>query len=164
MRKSVRERRAARIAAAMPIVGKLTRHTAEVNGVWWARRSDRGSAIEWLALPFSKNGRGAQDLGQLVDESNYDVIGGDLDKVSAFGTDYRVDLWPGGSIHTLMVRADDALGIRAAEQWIDAIAGYPLADEAHYSDLEWKFNHPTDSECYSEDEDCCGNRESEDDE
>lgn len=166
MSKGARTRRAARIAAVMPFVAKLSAHTAEVNSVWWARRVDRASGPTWLALPFSRNGRGPQSIADVVGESNYEVIGADLEKVSAFGTDYRIDAWPGGTIHTLMVRADDALAIRAAEQWIDALADYPIADDDHHSEMEWAFNHPGDTECYSEDPDCsCGRGDdSEDDE
>lgn len=148
-----RTRRAARIAAAMPIVAELGKHGADVDSVWWARRHDRPAddSPVWLVTPFSRNGRGDEPLA----ESNYRVISTDLERVAAFGTDYRIDLWPGGSIHTLMVRADDALALRAVDQWIGALSDYPVADESDYSEEEWSQNHPSDRECYARDPDDC---------
>jgi hypothetical protein len=153
-----RTRRAARIAAAMPMAGMLAGHTSEVDDVWWARRSGRDNGL-WLATPFSRNGRGPQEIGDVVAESNYHVIERDLDSVAAFGTDYRVDLWPGGQIHTLQVRADDALALRAVQAWVDALTEYPLADEMDHSEREWDFNHPSERECYAEDCSCVRCRE-----
>lgn len=152
MSKSCRTRRAARIAAAMPFAAKLTAHTDTVDSNWWSRRYDYpgpNEGITWLAIPVSRNGRGPQDVDDVLNESNYRVIERDLESVSAFGTDYRIDLWPGGSIHTLMIRADDGLAIRAVEQWVDALADYPVADDSDYSEREWAFNHPSDGECYA---------------
>lgn len=157
-----RARRMRRIAAAMPIVAELNAHTADVDGVWWSRRIDSATeGVTWLALPISRNGRGDEPLA----ESNYRVISADLEKASAFGTDYRIDAWPGGTIHTLMIRADDALAIRAAEQWVTALADYPVADDMDFSAEEWDQHHPSESECYSEDPDCpCEARMAPDDE
>jgi hypothetical protein len=154
-RLGTRARRIKRIAAAMPIFGELTAHGTDVDSVWWARRSDRDENPGlWLTTPFSRNGRGDEPLA----ESNYRVISEDIERVSAFGTDYRIDLWPGGQIHTLQVRADDALALRAVDQWIGALADYPVADDSDYSEEEWKQNHPdADDNCYSDDTDCqCG--------
>lgn len=147
-----RARRIRRIAQAMPIVAELTAHTTDVDNVWWARRigSVDQTGLVWLTLPISRNGRGDEPLA----ESNYRVISADLEKVAAFGTDYRIDAWPGGTIHTLMIRADDALAIRAAEKWIGALADYPIADDMDFSAEEWEQNHPSESDCYSEDEEC----------
>lgn len=86
----------------------------------------------WLTTPFSRNGRG----DTFVAESNYRVIRADLEAVAAYGTDYRVDAWPGGTIHTVMVRSDDALALRAVQRWADALADYPIADEGDLSKLE----------------------------
>lgn len=168
MARGARTRRAARIAAAMPIVAELTGYTGKIDNNWWSRRSDihlgLGHDLDesrlWLSIPISRNGRGPQDADGVLAESNYRVIEADLTRVSAFGTDYRIDLWPGGSIHTLQVRADDALALRAVQQWVDALADYPVASDMDYSELEWEFNHPSDGECYAED--CsCGNGDSE---
>lgn len=146
-----RSKRAARIRAAMPIVAQLELHGRECDEVWWSRRSDTARP-GWLATPFSVNPRGDDALA----ESNYRVIQADLDRV-ALETDYRVDLWPGGQIHTLLVRADDAFALRAVDQWVSALSDYPVADDMDYSELEWENNHPSDGECYGED--CCGTDE-----
>jgi hypothetical protein len=148
-----RTRRIRRIAAAMPIVAELTGHTGEVDNLWWARREGSTGGVIWLATPFSRNGRGPQEIDDVVSESNYHVIETDLERVSSFGIDYRIDLWPGGQIHTLQVRADDAPALRAVQAWVDALADYPLADDTDHSEREWEFNHPTERECYGED--CC---------
>lgn len=152
-----RARRIKRIAEAMPIFAELTAHTGEVDNVWWARRSGRDeNPGMWLTTPFSRNGRGDEPLA----ESNYRVISADLERVAAFGTDYRVDLWPGGTIHTLMVRADDALALRAVDKWIGALSDYPVADDEDFSEEEWSQNHPAaDDNCYSDDPDCACGRE-----
>jgi len=146
-----RTKRAKRIAAAMSITAKLTQHGKDVDNVWWARHDSHETGGMWFTTPFSRNGRGDEPLA----ESNYRVIRDDIERVSAFGTDYRVDLWPGGSIHTLLVRVDDALAIRCVEQWINALSEYPVADESDFSDEEWRQNHPdADDNCYSDDPDC----------
>lgn len=151
-----RTRRAARIRYAMGIVDELLQHTYDVNSDWMTRRYDYRSDETpgmWLTTPFAKNGRGDTALA----ESNYRVISADLERVAAFGTDYRVDAWPGGTIHTLLVRSDDALALRAVRQWIDALADYPVADEMDWSELEWEQNHPdADNYCYAEDPESCG--------
>lgn len=153
-----RTRRMQRIRRAMPIVDQLVGHGGELDGVWWARRVDRSDGPVWLSTPFSVNGRG----GEPLDESNYHVISEDLDSVAAFGADYRIDAWPGGTIHTLTVRADDALALRCVQRWVDALADYPIADEEDLSKREWEHNHPTHYltgeilECYGEDDCSCG--------
>jgi hypothetical protein len=117
----------------MPIVAELQQYTSDVDASWMTRRYDhRSSGPVWITLPFAKNGRG----DSIRAESNYRVIQADLDRVSAFGTDYRVDLWPGGTIETLMVRADDALALRAADEWIAHIESEGVASESDYSELE----------------------------
>jgi hypothetical protein len=151
-RRSTRQRRAQRIARIMPIVEQLREHTGQVDGSWMTRRHDyRPDEPDdlWLATPFSRNGRGDQPLA----ESNYRVIVDDLRQVAGMPVDYRIDLWPGGSIHTIQVRADDALALRAVQRWVDALADYPIADDRDYSVLRWEHDHPSDGECYA-DEGC----------
>ena len=133
MSKSVRQRRAHRIAQVLPIVEELTKHTADTNAVWWARRVDRDADdAVWLTTPFSVNPRGDSALA----ESNYRVIRADLERVAGMAVDYRIDAWPGGTIHTLTVRADDALALHAVQQWVTALADYPVANEMDLAELE----------------------------
>lgn len=156
---STRQRRAARIAQAMPVVAELSSHTDAVDSDRMTRRYRGGRSDDQASLllttPFSRNGRGDEPLA----ESNYRVISADLERVAAFGVDYRIDAWVGGTIHTLQVRADDALALRAVERWISALSDYPIADESDFSEEEWNQNHPSDTECYvdSDDECPCGN-------
>ena len=138
----------------MEIVGKLAAHTNDCDSNWMTRRQnyDTDNAV-WLTTPFSRNGRGDSPLA----ESNYRVIRTDLERVAGMDISERGDAWPGGTIDTLMVRADDALALRCVEQWADALADYPVADEMDMSEVEWEQNHPTEGECYSDDDDCpCG--------
>lgn len=133
MGKSVRQRRAERIARALPIVEELAGHTADCDNLWWTQRVDRDDeAGKWLTTPFSVNARGDEALA----ESNYRVIRADLERVAGMEIDYRIDAWPGGTIHTLTVRADDALALRAVQQWTAALADYPVADDADFAELE----------------------------
>lgn len=133
MGKSVRQRRAHRIAQVLPIVAELTAHTTECDNVWWTRRmgSDTDNAV-WMTTPFSVNARGDSPLA----ESNYRIIRADLERVAGMDVDYRADAWPGGVIHTLMVRADDALALRAVQQWVTALSDYPVADDMDLAELE----------------------------
>ncbi|MEV6350982.1 hypothetical protein [Actinoplanes sp. NPDC051851] len=136
MGKSIRQRRAARIAQVLPIVGELTEHTARCDGSWMSRRVDRDDTDgKWLTTPFSVDPRADDALA----ESNYRVIKADLERVAGMEIDYRIDAWPGGTIHTLTVRADDALALRAVQQWTTALADYPIASESDLSELEAEY-------------------------
>lgn len=42
----------------------------------------------------------------------------------------------------------------AVEAWESALADYPVASDEHYSETEWAENHPSEGECYSDDDDC----------
>lgn len=155
MTHGTRTRRIARIAACMPIVARLVKQGTEFDAVSWARREHTpGDGAPWLCTPFS---HGTREESALAD-SNYRIIMADLDRVSAYGTDTRLDLWVGGRIETLMVRADDALALRAVQAWVDALADYPVADEEDYSELEWDRAHPgsDDEWCYAEEDCSCG--------
>lgn len=70
----------------------------------------------------------------------------------------------GWAVVRLKENADDALAIRAVEQWIGHLECDGVADDTDYAGEEWSQNHPTSfttggevTECYSRDEDCpCG--------
>jgi hypothetical protein len=104
-----------------------------------------------LATPFSRDGGGDEPLA----ESNYRVIRDDLNRVAGMPISLRVDAWPGGTIDTLLVRADDALGLRAVQRWVDALADYPVADDRDFAEQQWQHDHPSDSECYGDDDCPC---------
>lgn len=143
-----RKRRADRIAAVIPFAKQLQAHGRECDNIWWARRSDRQDWF-WLTIPLSVNARG----DTAIQESNYEVAQQRVDAVSPFGTDYRIDLWPGGQIHTLTVRADDAAALRELDRLVAALQDYPALDEQDVSAREWDHNHPDggERECYAED-------------
>ncbi|WP_433662721.1 hypothetical protein ACQPW1_11565 [Nocardia sp. CA-128927] len=145
-----RKRRADRIAAVIPLVKNLQTHSRECDSVWWARRTDRQDWF-WLTTPFSVNARG----DTAIQESNYEVAQQYIAALSPFGTDYRIDLWPGGRIHTLTVRADDAAALRELDRIITALQDCPILDEQDVSAREWDHNHPDggERECYAES--CC---------
>jgi hypothetical protein len=132
----------------MPFVDDLHQHRDEINRNWWSARFSSEDDM-WLPIPISHNNRWDDDLA----DSNYVVAERTLNKVSPFGTDYRCDGWPGGVIHTLLVRADDAAALKAAEEIVNSLREYPILDEEDLSEREWESNHPSESECYADD---CG--------
>jgi len=144
-----RTRRINRVREIFPFVKRLEDHLAEIERSQWTRPVSRGDWF-WLPLPISKNGRGDEPLA----ESNFRVAQREIESVAAFGTDYRVDAWPGGVIHTLMIRADDPAAVRMAQRLIDALEEYPILDEMDLAEEEWNQNHPREGECYAEEE--CG--------
>jgi hypothetical protein len=141
--------RIARIAEAMPFVGQLVELRGEMNRNAWTRHDSDESHL-WVPLPVSMNDRADDPL----DESNYEIARRLIDDVAAFGTDYRMDAWPSGVIHTLMVRIDDALALREAESIVRGLEHYSILDEEDYSQREWDHNHPSEDECYAEDCSC----------
>lgn len=146
-----RSRRAERIASALPIVASLRGHEAEVDRVWWSRHDSSEDRSLWLVTPVS---HGTREEDALAD-SNYDTAERLLAEASSFGdTDTRYDLWPGGRIETILVRADDAGALRCLQGIVSALADYPVLDDTHYSELQWERDHPSDHECYAEDCSC----------
>lgn len=93
--------------------------------------------------------------------SNWQVVYGDLSE--RFGDDVdevRFGHWAVGWIVELAWNAGNAELAEAVAEWRRALDNYPVADDMHYSELEWAENHPREGECYSDDPDCpCGNAE-----
>jgi len=94
-----------------------------------------------------------------LDRSNFTVIYKDL------STRYPDDLdiarfghWAVGWIEEITFNLGNADLRNAVEEWREKLDIYPVADEMHFSDLEWDDNHPDNSSlCYSDDDDCgCG--------
>ncbi|QLE71133.1 hypothetical protein FGW37_05510 [Streptomyces rectiverticillatus] len=145
-----RRKRIARIAAAIPFVEELAEYTKECHkGA--SMHIDR-EAFEglWYALPISRT-RDAKAL----EESNYAVIERDLtERFPETVEAHSFGHWGYGWYERLYVRRDDAAALLAAQQWVDALASYGIADEEHYSETEYEHNHPSERECYSNDPDC----------
>jgi hypothetical protein len=51
---------------------------------------------------------------------------------------------------SIVVRVDDAVSIRAAMNFVNALANYPLLDKKDVSRREWEANHPDGHTCYAE--------------
>lgn len=149
-----RTKRVRRIAKAFPIAEKFADFGRSCDSDWMTRRHSAREPFE-LALPLSVNAR----YDEALNESNFEVARTRLDAVAAFGSDYRVDLWPGGQIHTLTIRADDALAIREAERIVDALQEYAALDEDDWSRREWEANHPDEMTCYAEFDDQNGEKD-----
>ena len=160
-----RTKRAHRVARALPdITGDLRELTEQIHRynpldggpVFHVNRGELESLS--LATPFTVT----RDDNALA-RSNFAIISADLDRVSPFGTDIlRFSHWGFGWYERVYVRRDDAAALMATQQWIHALASYPVADDAHYDDLEWAEHHPADGDCYSDNPDCpCRGRRSE---
>lgn len=170
-----RTRRIRRIAAALPLVKDLRAYEDGRNRDWMFRHDSRENPALWLVTPIS-HGTRSDDARA---DSNYEVAERMLNEASGFsaivkwpdwtaqdgtvypgvsylagGTGTRHDAWPGGTIETLLVRADDAPALLVLERIIRALSDYPVLDDEHCSDLEWRHDHPSEDECYSEDEEC----------
>lgn len=129
----------------------------------YTRESHRGATFHggrqeietcWYATPFVVT----RD-SEALDESNFTVIGADLEKLDPDGVQkLRFGHWGYGWFEQLYVRRDHPRAILAVQSWIKALSDYPVADEEHFCRLEWERNHPADGRCYSDDPDChpCG--------
>jgi hypothetical protein len=149
-----RTRRIRRIAASTELgelVEKLGLQGDAYDRNWWSRHDSREDRTLWLATPVGHGNREES----AVDDSNYEVAETILTDASSFGeVSTRYDAWPGGLIETLLVRADDAPALRELARIIDALESYPILDDEHHSEMEWDRAHPSDHECYADDQ--CG--------
>ena len=174
--RATRMRRIAASAELGPLVRKLRGHEAECDSVFWARHDSDEDRALWLVTPVS---HGTREEDAIAD-SNYSVAESRLTRASSFaelhqprnmhgdplpdwpaywqseGLGTRSDAWPGGVIETILVRADDAGALRELSRIISEIEGYPVLDEDHWSELEHERNHPSDHECYADEDEECG--------
>lgn len=89
--------------------------------------------------------------------SNWQVVYGDLsDRFPGQVTSVSLGHWGHGWVEELAYNAGNADVVAAVERWERALSDYPVADEMHYSQVEWDENHPTEDECYGGDD--CGCR------
>lgn len=98
----------------------------------------------------------------VLERSNWAVVYADLS--DRFGDDVEevsFGHWAVGWVAELAYNAGNAELVDAVQEWESSLADYPVADDMHFSELEWEDNHPREGECYSDDPDCpCGNTES----
>lgn len=160
-------------------VAKLDAYRAGRDSDWMLRHDTRENPAVWLTTPISSS-----KMDEPRDESNYETAQQLLNEASGFarrvvygpdfkfagydvkvppggysylsgGTSERGDAWPGGTISTLLVRADDWGALRCLKQIIDALADYPVLDDEDCSRREWEHDHPSEHECYSDAGDDC---------
>ena len=108
----------------------------------------------WAAVATGPVGRSRDS--EALELSNWEVIYADL--VERFGSDVidtaHFGHWACGWIDEIIWDAGRTDVAEAVEAWRTALADYPVADEMHYSSLEWDMNHPAEGECYSDDPEC----------
>ncbi|MFJ2187860.1 hypothetical protein ACIOJE_07810 [Kitasatospora sp. NPDC087861] len=132
----------------MENLAELTREAHK--GVWFRADSDDFTRI-WFATPFTRK-RDADAL----EESNWQVVTRDLEKRFPEGVSvHSFGHFAHGHYERLYVSTDDAVAIRAVQEWVGRLEEYAVADEMHYSGVEWERNHPEEGTCYSDDPDCC---------
>ncbi|MFF9481369.1 hypothetical protein [Streptomyces sp. NPDC014733] len=145
-----RTRRIARIREAIPFTEELEEFTKQAHeGASFHTDRDRFTRL-WYATPIMHT----RDSGPL-EESNWVIVANDLMErhpegmeVNSFGH------WGFGTYERLYVRRDDAMAILAVQKWVAQLADYGIADEAHYSELEWESNHQIETQCWSTDPEC----------
>lgn len=150
-----RTKRIKRVTALFPqLCEQLAEHTKEchLGATFHTSRAELESV--WYATPFMRT----RDSDAL-EESNYQVIQADLIRVALSGdnvTDHRFGHWGCGWFEQLYIRKDDPRLLLAVQGWINALSDYPIADEMHYSNLEWDRDHPGThvGECYCDNDDC----------
>lgn len=112
------------------------------------------------SIPYVSTPLGTHRDADALQESNWDVITREMDKVNHMGTFsdydsvvyYREGSCLNGWNESVQVRMDDAVAIKAAMDIVSALANYPILDEEDYSEREWNANHPGGGKCYG---DCC---------
>lgn len=92
-----------------------------------------------------------------LDRSNFTVIYDDLSTRFPDSVDVvRFGHWAVGWVEEIAYDTGSEVS-EAVARWRDRLDSYPVADEEHFSELEWETDHPGDGLCYSEDPDCgCG--------
>lgn len=76
---------------------------------------------------------------ELLDRSNWEVVTKDLCERSEHDEtgEARLGHWACGWYELFLIHKDDAPALKAADEWACALESYPVADEAHWSELEW---------------------------
>lgn len=115
------------------------------------------SGVKYVTTPLGTH----RDADALA-ESNWSVISPAMEKADSFG---HVSEHAGSFVHTegsclngwndsVMVRVDDAVALREAMNFVNALSDYPVLDEEDYSEREWAANHPSNGKCWAENCDC----------
>lgn len=126
---STRERRNRRIRRALPIVEELEEYTREVyaDDLFTTEEGWDASPM-WLATPFSHT----RD-SELLEECNWEVLSEELsEKFPNTVQEMRFGHWGYGWYERIYVRRDDALALKAVQDFVNALSGYPILDEERY--------------------------------
>jgi len=89
--------------------------------------------------------------------SNWKVIHEEIFDTFGYGNDWDIASlghWAVGWVEFIIfdtARKDIKEFFNVIQKKLD---DYPILDEMLYSDMEWEENHPTEKECYCEDDDC----------
>lgn len=109
---------------------------------------------EWGAVGVGPVGRTRDS--EALELSNFEVIYADLSE--QFGDAVTIDRfghWACGWVEEITWDASRAEIVSAVEAWRTALDDYPVADDMHFSETEWTENHPSEGECYSDDDCSC---------
>lgn len=121
-----------------------------------------GMGVPYIATPL-----GTHRDASPAEESNWDVIRSAMEKADSFA---HISEHAGNMVHTegsclngwndfIMVRVDDAMSLKAAMDFCNALADYPFLDEEDVSRREWEVNHPDGYSCYAEEGCSCADGE-----
>lgn len=76
---------------------------------------------------------------QTLERSNWEVVTDNLEKLSDHEETGPVSVghWACGWYELFLIHESDTQALQAADEWAAHLAGYPVADDEHYSQLEW---------------------------
>lgn len=120
------------------------------------------SGVQYVTTPL-----GTHRDASPAQESNWDVIRPAMEKADSFA---HISEHEGNMVHTegsclngwndsIVVRVDDAVSVKAAMEFVNALADYPYLDEDDVSRREWEANHPDGYNCYAEEGCSCADGE-----
>lgn len=147
-----RTRRIERLTRIFPELADMRGLEGEMNRSSWTLHNSREASCE-VPLPISYSPRGMSESEEVLAVSNYEVAQERLGEAALFddGVSYRSDLWPGGTIYTLVIRADDAGAVREAVSIIRALSDYPVLDDEDLSQRESDAMWKTWENCFRSD-------------
>jgi hypothetical protein len=116
---------------------------------------DETQGREWSAVGVGPVGQ--HRSSEALARSNYRVVLADLrERFGDAVADVRFGHWAVGWVEEIIFDAGREDVAAAVQEWRDALADYPVADESDFSELEEEENHPGDGSCYSDYPESCG--------
>lgn len=97
---------------------------------------DCATANGWAAIGLGPVGQ-HRDSDALA-RSNFDVITRDLSEAGARFEVHSFGHWAVGWVEEIAYDAGDAETVQVVQEWRDALADYPVADDEHFSELEYE--------------------------